>query len=267
MIQYQNEDFTVFESQLYKTTSVVVKTNDCVIVVDPNLLPQEVQEIRQHVNKVRGSLPLYIIITHSDWDHVVGCGAFLDATVIGNHLLNKVDKHQILEQIKDFDDKYYLDRFYPITFPQIDIPIMRERHVAKIGRTTITFYQAPGHTTDGVFIVIEPIGLFIAGDYLSDIEFPFIYENSYHYELTLQKVDNILTNHSIEYLVPGHGNISTSKEDILKRKDDALKYIQELRYCIKTNSDSTYLINHYKYWREFTYSHEENILLIKKELK
>lgn len=266
MIQFQNEHFTVFESQLYKTTSVVVKTKDCVIVVDPNLLPKEVDEIRQTVNKIRGNLPIYVIYTHSDWDHVIGSGAFIDATVIGSYLFTKVDQHHVIEQMKQFDDKYYLDRNYPITFPQVDIPISRERHTAKIGGTTLTFYQAPGHTIDGIFTVIEPLGVFIAGDYLSDVEFPFIYDSSYHYDLTLQKVDTILNNHRIQYLVPGHGHIATNIEEIRKRKEDSKRYIKEIRNSIRGNGDSHHLISHYSYWRELNFSHEENIALIQREL-
>lgn len=266
MIQFQNEHFTVFESQLYKTISVVVKTKDCIIVVDPNLLPLEVEEIRQRVNKIKGNLPIYVIYTHSDWDHLIGSGAFLDSTVIASHLFNTVDQHHIIEQIKQFDDKYYLDRNYPISFPQVDIPISRERHTAKIGGTTLTFYQAPGHTNDGIFTVIEPLGIFIAGDYLSDIEFPFIYDSSFHYDLTLQKVDTILRNHKINYLIPGHGHIAKNLEEIRKRKEESKRYIQQVRDAINEDVDCSHLISHYPYWRELSFSHEENIALMKREL-
>ncbi|MEK4284043.1 MULTISPECIES: hypothetical protein [Ureibacillus] len=66
MIQYQDKHLTVFESQLYKTTSTVIQTEDCVIVVDPCLLPSEVDEIREHVVSMKGNRPVYLIITHSD---------------------------------------------------------------------------------------------------------------------------------------------------------------------------------------------------------
>nr|WP_106779089.1 MBL fold metallo-hydrolase [Lysinibacillus timonensis] len=266
MIQFQNDQLTIFESALYKTTSTVVKTKDCIIVVDPNLLPSEVEEIRAHVSKIRGRLPVYLVLTHSDWDHLIGYGAFQDTTVIASQLFQTLDSHQIVEQMKTFDDKYYLDRNYEITFPKVNIPISKERHVSKIGSTTMTFYSAPGHTKDGIFTVIEPYGIFIAGDYLSDIEFPFIYDNSYHYELTLKKVSNILKNHKVNMLIPGHGNYTLSKDEIVKRTDESAKYIQELRRALSSNGEHADLISQYQYWRELNFSHEENVVLMRREL-
>lgn len=74
----------VFESQIYKTTSAVIQTEDCLIVVNPCLLPSEVEEIREHVLSIQGNRPIYLIMTHSDWDHIVGAGAFPEAVVIAN---------------------------------------------------------------------------------------------------------------------------------------------------------------------------------------
>ena len=78
-IQYTAKHLTEFESCIYKTTSTVIDTEDCVIVVDPCLLPSEIDEINQHVMRMKGTRPIYLIMTHSDWDHIVGAGAFPEA--------------------------------------------------------------------------------------------------------------------------------------------------------------------------------------------
>ncbi|MFO1445083.1 MBL fold metallo-hydrolase [Bacillus sp. Bva_UNVM-123] len=266
MIQFKNKDFTIFESQLFKTTSVVIQTDDCIIVVDPTWLPNEVEEIRQHMNNIKQNKQIYLLFTHSDWDHILGYGAFPDAIIIASKGLKEVkDKESILEQIRGFDDKYYIDRHYPILYPKVDIVVREDGQVFNIGKTTLTFYKADGHTDDGIFTIIEPLGIWIAGDYLSDIEFPYIYFSSEKYEETLKKTDGILTKHDIRFLVPGHGHVTGNREEMNKRKEESLRYIKDVRSAIESEGDSFYLIEGYSYLRGMRAFHEGNINLIKKE--
>ena len=268
MIKYQTNNVTVFQSVLYKTTSLVIRTEDCIIVVDPNLLPDEVVEIRHYVDKYKGDKPIFLIFTHSDWDHIIGYGAFQDATVIASEVFQKRgDKEEIINQILQFDDQYYLDRNYPIIYPSVDIPVLVDGQELEIENTKLTFYKAEGHTNDGIFVVVEPVGVWIAGDYLSDVEFPFIYDNSEKYEQTIGKTDKILSSHDIKLLVPGHGTATDIKEEIIFRKVLSYRYIQELRNAINDNLDHQFLIQGYKYKEDQIKSHNENVALIKKELE
>lgn len=267
MIQFKNEHITVFESQLVKTTSVVIQTDDCIIVVDPTWLPKEVEEIRQYVNKIKDNRQIYLLFTHSDWDHILGYGIFLDAIVIASEVFNeRNDKEQILEKIREFDDGYYLDRDYPILYPKVDVIVRENGQVLDIGKTSLTFYKANGHTNDGIFTIIEPLGIWIAGDYLSDVEFPYMYFNSEKYEETLAKTDRILNKHEVHFLVPGHGHVTESEEEIQRRKQVSLSYIKELRNAIQSDRESIHLIKGYSYFRGMKAFHEDNISLIKKEL-
>lgn len=264
MIQFSQDEFTVFESQLYKTTSVVVHTKDVIIIIDPNLLPNEVENIRQFVDDIKENKQLYLIFTHSDWDHIVGYGAFPEATVIASEEFVQKEKELILKQIKAFDGEYYIDRPYSITYPKIDIEVSFDGQQLQIGDTTLTFYKAEGHTNDGIFTVIEPLGLWIVGDYLSDVEFPFIYDNSERYEKTLQKMDFLLTTHEIKFLVPGHGHITNDLDEIMERKEQSLNYMKKLRKLVIEGKDSYYLMDGYN--KALKPCHEENVQLIQQEI-
>lgn len=229
MIRYQEKDFTLFESQLYQTTSIVIHTDDCIVIVDPNLLPIEVEEIRQFVNGIKDNRPIYLLFTHSHWDHIIGYGVFPEATVIARDVFkDREDKENILQQLKDFDVKHYISRDYPIIYPHVDIVVYKEGQVLEFGHTSLTFYKADGHCDDGLFIVVEPLGLWIAGDYFSDVENPSIQSNEAFVE-TLEKTKSILENHDIRFLITGHGQMADSKEEILKRKLESLKYIEEMK--------------------------------------
>ena len=71
-IIYRDPNVTVFQSALFQTNTTVVQTNDLVLVVDPGWLPQEVNAIRQYVDEIRGFKPVFLLFTHSDYDHIMG---------------------------------------------------------------------------------------------------------------------------------------------------------------------------------------------------
>lgn len=267
LIQYKNENITVFESQLYKTTATVIQTEDCIIVVDPNLLPNEVGDIRQYVEEIQNGRPIYLLFTHSDWDHIVGYGAFPEATVIASEAFSKRgNKDEIIEQIHAFDDQYYIARNYRITYPIVDEVITSDGQQLVIGNTKFTFYNAKGHTDDGIFTVMEPLGIWIAGDYLSDLEFPFIYSSSEDYIATLQKTEKLLQTHQIQFLIPGHGHATESENEIIRRKNDGLNYIQQLKSALQTNTDQLHLLDGYQYKKSLKDCHDENVQFLMKEL-
>src|SRR4051812_2483107 len=121
MIVWKDENTTLFQSVLYETISSVVITDDCVIVVDPCWLPHEVEGIVRYVESKRENRPLYLLFTHSDCDHIIGYQAFPNATVIASdafHRKSSEEKAHIIEQIKAFDDEYYVTRNYKIMYPK-----------------------------------------------------------------------------------------------------------------------------------------------------
>ncbi|MFY0520481.1 MBL fold metallo-hydrolase [Lysinibacillus sp. UGB7] len=229
MIQFQKDNITVFQSALYMTTSAIIQTNDAVIMTDPNWLPNEVEEIKRYINKIIGDKQLYIIYTHSDFDHIIGSGAFPAAKVIASKEFDEnLDKEESIERIKNFDQKYYLKRSYTPIYPTVDIVVSEDGQKLDLDSVTMTFYKAPGHTNDGLFTVIEPCGLFLSGDYLSEIEFPFIFSNYKDYVNTVNKAENILLNHQITTHIPGHGTTTQNLQEIEKRINCSKYYLNQL---------------------------------------
>ncbi len=269
MIQYRSNGITIFQSALYETTSTVVETPSLVLLVDPTWLPREVEEIQSFVAHVRCGRPLYLLFTHSDWDHVLGYQAFPDAVTIGSHeLAENPDKQDVVQQIRDFDSQNYLRRNYEIVYPSIDVEVCQDGQKLRVTDTVITFYKAPGHTDCGLFTIVEPQGVFFAGDYLSNIEFPYIYYSSQAYEQTLQKVDSILKGHQVHLLVPGHGQSTTELKEMLLRQQHSLSYIKTLRQYVRNNryEDIENMLNEYEFPHGMRHYHEANQDLVKKEL-
>ncbi|CAH2715033.1 hypothetical protein BACCIP111895_02210 [Neobacillus rhizosphaerae] len=269
MIQFQNEYLTVFQSALYQTTCTVVNTKDFVLVVDPNWLPHEIEEIEQHVARIQGEKQLYLLFTHGDFDHIIGYHAFPGAKVIGSKGLqehtNKVGK---VEMIHQFYNDYYIHCPYSIAFPEVDLVIKEDGQQLVLGETTITFYLSPGHTHDGLFTIIEPLGVWIAGDYLSDFELPFVYDSAKAYLDTLRKTERILDTHAVSVLVPGHGQTSTSQVEIKRRIQLSQDYLERLiAAVIKEDPEAlTALEKEMPFPSKFTnHCHGENIAIIRRE--
>ncbi|WP_256761876.1 MBL fold metallo-hydrolase [Cohnella sp. WQ 127256] len=269
MIQYQSENITVFQSALYQTTSTIIQTNEMVLLVDPNWLSGEVETIKDYVNAIKGNRDTYLLFTHGDFDHIIGYQAFPDAKVIGSvGLKQHPQKEKKLQLIREFDNSNYIIRNYPIEFPRLDIVIQEDGQQLCLGDTTITFYLAPGHTEDGLMTIVEPLGVLIAGDYLSDFERPFIYQSAKAYRQTLEKADRIFATHSIHLLIPGHGQATADSTEMTRRLDMASDYLNRLCEAVMTNNEIALdeLYHEHAFLSPFTEGcHKENINIIRRE--
>ena len=255
MIQFQNEQMMVFQSVLYQTTSAVIQTKQAVIVTDPNWLPSEIDTIKCYIERIIGERQLYIIYTHSDFDHILAAGAFPYAlTIASEAFVKRADKETVLEEIRDFDAQYYVTRDYPILYPEIDIVIDEDGQQVMLGDILCSFYLAPGHTEDGIFTIVEPLGIFLAGDYLSDVEFPFISDYE-AYVVTLEKSQQLVEKFNVGVLVPGHGQTTTQRLEMEKRIRESQRYLLDLKQGIDQES---MLMKRYPYYRSLKEMHEEN---------
>lgn len=273
MIQYKNPHVTVFQSALFCTTATVVQTADFVLVVDPNWLPGEVEAIRHFVEMEEAGRPVYLLFTHSDYDHIIGYGAFLQATVIASEAFRQnPGKEKIIEEIRTWDEGNYVTRPYPIEYPGVDLAVSRDGQILEVGNTKLTFYLAPGHNAGGIFTTVEPEEpgagcTWLAGDYLCEVEFPYICHSSIEYEQTLAKAGLILEKHAPTLLVPGHGKVALRREEILRRKTEALEYILEMRRCIAggTPFNTKKLWKRYRFRRGMESFQMKNTALFKRE--
>jgi hydroxyacylglutathione hydrolase len=272
-ILFDSPQVRVFQSALFQTNATVVTTDDLVLVVDPNWLPAEIAEIRQFVEtQSKGKKPVYLLFTHSDYDHIIGYHAFSDIaeSVIASHaFVENVGKETTLQQIRDFDDEYYIERNYPIEYPSVSHIISHDGQTLKIGETELTFFNAVGHNPDGIFTIVNG-QYWIAGDYLCGVEFPYIYHSSMDYEKTLHKTNKILQDFDIQLLISGHGAPTTEKSDILKRQKDAFEYIDAVRESIRDNLffdfDAYIAYKGYRFPRIMRKFHEGNLSLIRSEI-
>jgi glyoxylase-like metal-dependent hydrolase (beta-lactamase superfamily II) len=118
-----------------------------------------------------------------------------------------------------------------------------------------------------MMVIVWQLGLCIAGDYLCECEFPFIYHSSVDYEQTLEKLPRIHDRNWFTRLIPGHGQPALSINDWLQRRTEAQAYLFALRESIATNVpfDETSLWERYKFPRLQRKYHMDNLALMTRE--
>lgn len=226
-IQFQAPGITIFESALFRTTSCVLELDNKVLLVDPNWLPYEIDFIRNFVDQTYPNHNRFLYFTHADFDHIIGYKAFPEAVTIGDfRMANHSNKKNYLKQILDFDNEFYIKRNYPIEFPDIQIQIDKNEFVSHDFDTGIMFFLTPGHVDNGSAAIFPSQKLCIAGDYLSNIEIPWVEYGFKSYLHTLELFQRYLTKYNIEMLVTGHGDIAIGKTEIHRRLDEDVEYVR-----------------------------------------
>lgn len=266
-LQLQQEGLRLYESALFRTVTTVIEGAEYVLLVDPNWLPQEVEYIAHEVDELIRDRKLYLLFTHSDYDHIIGYARFPGATTIASLAFTQNEEtEKILTQIKDFDDSYYLSRSYPITYPAIEMVIGGEGVAHKLGEEKVVFYQAPGHNDDGLLTFFPNRGILIVGDYLSNIEFPYVYHGVGEYRDILQKLAELIESGKVKMLITGHGDATDNLEEMRTRLRESHEYLDQLEKAVRNNFpfDLSTLFQRYRFPKVMGDFHAGNVELMKK---
>ena len=236
-LQLKRGGVYVYESALFRTVTTIVEGKDYVLLVDPNWLPQEVEFIAEKVETLLDGRKLYLLFTHSDYDHIIGYERFPAATTIASLAFTQnEDTEKILTQIRDFDDAYYLQRSYPITYPEIDLIITGKEGREVLGEEEVVFYQAPGHNADGLLTFLPARGILIVGDYLSNIEFPYVYHGVKEYRDTLKQLAILIDSGEVKLLVTGHGDATDDRGEMQNRLRESHDYLDRLEQAVRQDT-------------------------------
>lgn len=225
----QEVKVTVFESALYRTNTTMLEWADAVLLTDPNWLPDEVDYIRRTVYERLNDRELWLFFTHSDYDHILGVGAFPGAKVLASAAFARhPDPKGAVQQVVDWDQQHYIQRDYPLFYPRPDkAPEQPAEEVQLAGRSFLS-WPAPGHTEDGLILLDVASGVLLVGDYLSNVEFPFVYHSLRAYHDTLNAFEEIVRRYAPALLVPGHGDPTDQVSEMHRRIEESRAYLSDL---------------------------------------
>jgi glyoxylase-like metal-dependent hydrolase (beta-lactamase superfamily II) len=196
------------------------------LVVDPAITADEVAAIGRRAQEL-GAPVGHVLITHGDWDHVCGIGAFPEAVVaMGEETAAKVEDGSRVQSIQRAADAY---GFATSGSPRVDEAFARGRAV-ELGEFVVETFPLVGHTPDGSGFRLRELGLLVVGDHLSPVEFPFATSPS-AYRLTLAGLIELLREDSPATVVPGHGPPLTAEEALAVAEAD-LGYLRSLHVAV-----------------------------------
>lgn len=208
--------------------SVVMIDDIGVYLFDPCYFDDEIREIRSFVTPYEHGRELNLILTHSDFDHIAGVPYFApEYRVWGASTWDTDNEQRAIGKIELFDSQYYVNRPWQGTMNRIDFA----RHFEN-GESyqDAHFVHAKGHTNDGLVTIKN--GIAVVGDYLSALEFPFIYTSYYDYCETLRNLRNVFAEHQVDLVIPQHGPYAEGAEEIERRFVVAEDYLAALEIAV-----------------------------------
>lgn len=221
-------DVLVATSRIWQTTCTVVRDGEEAFVIDSPVLPDELEILPALLEQSRFPPLSGLLVTHADWDHLLGRLAFPQAALGCSR--SSVERMNTApgdpqRELRAFDEQHYVTRAKPLSLGSVqalDVPGRCE-----IGQRDLELYPAEGHTCDGMAVWASWAGVLIAGDYLSAVEIPVLGEGGSieAYVETLERLRPLVS--TAEHIVPGHGPVLSSQQAISVLEED-LAYLSAL---------------------------------------
>ena len=221
-------DVFVVASRFWQTTCTLVRSGEEAFCVDSPVLPDEL-EILPAVAEQAGFRVVGLLVTHADWDHLLGRYAFPEAPLgvsesTALRLRNEPGDAQ--RKLRDFDEDNYMERPGPLGLPGPQVLPVPGR--CDLGEQALELHATEGHTADGMAVWVPWASVLIVGDYLSRLEIPMISPSGSlsAYLATLDRLEPVVE--QAAHVVPGHGGaIDGTRAAAILREDRT--YLEALR--------------------------------------
>lgn len=221
-----SENIYWFQSETYaQVTAGVIAGPKWAVVID-TLMPQESLLMRAFVEK-NLRLPIrYVINTHHHADHSWGNSLFPGATVIGHELCRKFLIERSLSALEIARQDNPLYKQLAIIPPQITFK--KGSLNLQVGKKNLHLFPTPGHSADGISILVEEDRYLFAGDAFMPI--PFIVEGDIDQFInTIEDYANL----GLENIIQGHGEVILRGEIEGKIREN-VTYLKTIQKAAKT---------------------------------
>lgn len=224
-------DALVVTSAWWQTNAVALRAGGEAVLIDSPYFPDELDALPNLLTDA-GFEPNGLLATHADFDHVLGRLAFPGLTLgLGESTVQRLHREPGSAQrsLRDWDDRYYVKRLAPLGLGQVQSLPVPGRIDLGTGDAAIEIELQPaeGHTEDGMALFARSLGVLAVGDYLSDVEIPWISEGGSlaDYRATLARLAPLVE--QAEAVVPGHG-APHDRETALRLLDEDVDYLDRL---------------------------------------
>jgi glyoxylase-like metal-dependent hydrolase (beta-lactamase superfamily II) len=220
-------DAIVVTSRIWQTNAVALRSGDEALLIDSPYFPDEL-ELLPVLLEQAGFTPVGLLATHADWDHLLARYAFPGLALgVGSSTAERLraEPGAAQRELRDADADFYVVRPSPLALGSYQpLPVPGK---LSLGDEEIELHPTGGHTPDGTALFARWAGLLVCGDYISDVEIPWISDGGSieEYRATLARLAPLVE--ECEAVVPGHGS-PHDRSKALQLLDEDLDYLDAL---------------------------------------
>ena len=219
----------VRQSRAFAMNSALLLDPENAVVVDPGVLPSELDEIAGAVGEVDPAR-VTLFFTHAHWDHVLGRPWWPGAHTLAHDRFAEElrrDRETILREAEALAAKHGegWDRGFVPFKPDLAVSGLR---FMRLDPWRLVLRDAPGHSASQLTCHLTDLGLLIAADMLSDIEPPILDGPCAPSRETLEALRVLAEHGAIETVIPGHGSIAEGPDQVMARFRTDLDYLDAL---------------------------------------
>jgi len=216
-----------FQSDIYaQVTAGVVVGPKWSVLIDTLALPDETLAIRDFVERQLQTKIRYIINTHYHADHTWGNYFFPDAIIIAHKRCRELLIERGIPSFEEAKKQNAALRQIEIVLP--DITLDNGRMDLRIGKKQLQIMPAPGHSEDGIAVLVAEDRVLFAGDAFMPI--PYLPDGNIE---ELRGFYNGLRELTLENIVQGHGDVILRGE-VEPSIDHNLEYLDTVMKAART---------------------------------
>ncbi|HEY2654467.1 MAG TPA: MBL fold metallo-hydrolase [Solirubrobacteraceae bacterium] len=201
-------DVVVVVSAMWQTTCTAIRSGEEGFLIDSPVLPDELDALPSLMEQA--GFPISgLLVTHGDWDHLLGRLAFPEATLgAGEPTARRLAAEPGAAQraLRAFDEEHYVEGPRPLGLAGVQaLPVPGKLSIGA-DAAELELHPGGGHSEDGTIFWLPWLSVLICGDYLSPVEIPMVGERGSvgDYVETLKQLSGLVERAAT--VIPGHGS-------------------------------------------------------------
>jgi cyclase len=216
-----------FQSEIYaQVTAGVITGPQWAVVIDTLAMPEETLSMRSFIEEELAVPVRYIINTHYHADHTWGNYFFPGATIISHSFCRQIMADRGTTSLDAAKRQNQAFKQVKIVLPHLTFEVGEIS--LRVGKKNLLIFSTPGHSRDGISVLVEEDRVLFAGDAFLPI--PYIVDGDID-ELTstIKKIGKL----GLENIVQGHGDIILRGE-IEDSVKENLSYLSSIKKAVKS---------------------------------